>query len=138
MAVAANCSLRVMATGFNAPAGLTFDKSGNLYIANYMSNTIERISPDGMRTQFTSGTNLRGPIGLVADDAGNLYVANYNGGTVARINPAGVSTVIASQLKKPYYLTLDKHGNLYVSQQEDNSIIVITLSRNATTASKSP
>lgn len=92
-----------------------------------MTNSIERIAPDGSRTPFSTGINLRGPIGLIIDEPGNLYVANYNGGTVARINPAGVSTIIATGLRKPYYLTLDRDGNLYVSQQEDNSIVRITL-----------
>lgn len=127
--VLANTTLRVIATGFNAPAGLAFDRSGNLYVANFMTNTVDRIASDGSRTQFSSGVNLRGPIGLAVDELGNLYVANYNNGTVARINPAGVSTVIATNLRKPYYLTLDREGNLYVSQQEDNSIVRISLPR---------
>lgn len=132
--VMANSTLRVVATGFSAPAGLTFDRGGYLYVANYLTNSIDRIAPDGTRSQFSSGTNLRGPIGLVADDLGNIYVANYNGGTVAKINPAGVSTVVASGFKRPYYLTLDRDGNLYVSQQEDNSIVRITLPRPAAAA----
>jgi hypothetical protein len=126
-----NTSLRVIATGFSAPAGLAFDRTGNLYVANYLTNSIDRIAPDGTKAQFSSGSTLRGPIGLVTDDIGNVYVANYNGGTVAKINPAGVPTVIAQGFKKPYYLTLDRDGNLYVSQQEDNSIVRITLPRPA-------
>jgi hypothetical protein len=122
-----NSTLRVIANGFNAPSGLAFDRLGNLYVANYISDTIDRIGADGTRSQFAVGANLKGPIGLVADEAGNLYVANYNGGTVARISPAGISTVIATGFRKPYYLTLDVDGNLYVSQQEDNTVVRITL-----------
>lgn len=128
-AVLANSSARVIATGFSAPSGLTFDRNGNLYVANFNSNTVDRISSDGTRMQFSSGANLKGPIGLVADDAGNLYVANYSSGTVARITPAGISTIIGTGFKQPYYLTLDKEGNLFVSQQEDNSVVRLTLPR---------
>jgi virginiamycin B lyase len=131
-----NSTLRVVATGFKAPAGLCFDRNGYLYVANFLTNSIDRIATDGTRTEFSSGSNLRGPIGLVADDMGNAYVANYNGGTVAKINPAGVSSVVATGFKRPYYLTLDRDGNLYVSQQEDNSIVRITLPRPATAAVK--
>jgi DNA-binding beta-propeller fold protein YncE len=98
-------------------------------VANYQSNTIERLSSDGTRTTFSSGSNLKGPVGLTVDDSGNVYVANYLGGNVARINPAGVSSIVATGFKKPYYVTLDKEGNLYVSQQEDNSIVRIALPR---------
>ncbi|MBI2811837.1 MAG: hypothetical protein HYX67_13555, partial [Candidatus Melainabacteria bacterium] len=59
----------------------------------------------------------------------NVYVANYVAGTVVRISPAGISSVIASGFRKPYYLALDKEGNLFVSQQEDNSVVRITLPR---------
>lgn len=122
-----NSQLRVIATGFSAPSGLAFDRHGSLYVANYMTNSIDRIGPDGTRNTFCTGVNLRGPIGLVVDDANNLYVANYNSGTIVRVSPAGISGVIASGFRKPYYLTLDKDGNLYVSQQEDNSIVRIVL-----------
>lgn len=125
--VLANSAVRVIATGFHAPSGLTFDNQGNLYVANFNSNSVDRISRDGTRSTFATGGHLKGPIGLVADDGGNIYVANYSGGTVARITPAGISTIIATDFKKPYYLTLGPGGNLFVSQQEDNSIIRITL-----------
>lgn len=128
-AVLANTSVRVIATGFSAPSGLTFDRSGNLYVANYETNSVDRISADGTRTQFSSGAHLKGPIGLAADDSGNIYVANYESNTVARITPAGISTIIGTGFKRPYYLTLDREGNLFVSQQQDNSIARISLPR---------
>lgn len=130
--VLANSSVRVIATGFHAPSGLTFDSQGNLYVANFNANSVDRISRDGTRSIFASGGHLKGPIGLVADDGGNIYVANYSGGTVARITPAGISTVIATDFKKPYYLTLGPGGNLFVSQQEDNSVIRISLPQSIT------
>ena len=132
-AVLANSSVRVIATGFNAPAGLAFDRLGNLYVANFLSNSVDRISADGTRMQFSGGTNIKGPIGLVCDDTGNVYVANYNGNTVAHISPAGVSTIIGTGFKQPYYLTLDRDGNLFVSQQEDNTIVRITLPKTVVT-----
>jgi thioredoxin-like negative regulator of GroEL len=130
-AVLANCTVRVIATGFSAPAGLAFDKQGNLYVANFMSSTVDRVNVDGSRSQFSSGANLKGPIGLVVDGSNSLYVANYLSGTVARISPSGVSTIIATGFKKPYYLTLDKDGNLFVSQQEDNTVVRVTLPKAA-------
>jgi tetratricopeptide (TPR) repeat protein len=127
--ILANSTVRVIATGFSAPSGLAFDRTGNLYIANYASDTIDRISPDGTKATFSSGSNLKGPIGVAVDPTGNVYVANYKGGTIVRINPAGVSTVIATGFRKPYYLTMDDKGNLFVSQQADNSIVCLSLPR---------
>jgi Flp pilus assembly protein TadD len=129
--ILAGSTVRVIATGFSAPAGLAFDKQGNLYVANFMSSTVDRVNVDGSRSQFSSGANLKGPIGLVVDGSNSLYVANYLSGTVARISPSGVSTIIATGFKKPYYLTLDKDGNLFVSQQEDNTVVRVTLPKAA-------
>ena len=129
-------SVKLVANGFSAPAGLAFDKQGNLYIANFLSNTIDRISADGVRSQFSSGINIKGPIGLTVDDAGNVYVANYLGGFITRVNPAGISSVIATGFKKPYYLTLDRDGSLFVSQQEDNSVVRISFPKATAQATK--
>ena len=138
VALAPNTTIEVIANGFAAPSGISFDHQGNLYIANFLTSTIDRIAPNGTKTQFSTGINLKGPIGLVNDDDSNLYVANYLAGTVTKINPAGIAQIIVSGLKKPYYLTMDKQGNLFVSQQEDNSIVRINfagnnMSSNATT-----
>ncbi len=122
-----NSSISVVANGFSAPAGIAFDKQGNLYIANFLTSIIERIGADGARSQFSSGANIKGPIGLTVDDLGDVYVANWLSGTITRISPAGVSSVIVTGLKKPYYLTIDRDNNLFVSQQDDNSIVRITL-----------
>ncbi len=130
VAVIDNASVQVVANGFSAPSGLTFDRQGNLYVANFATNTIDRVAADGTKTQFSSGINLKGPIGLVSDDDSNIYVANYLAGTVTRINPAGIAQIIVSGLRKPYYLTRDKEGNLFVSQQEDNTIVRIKFSQN--------
>ncbi len=127
IALQPNSSISIVANGFSAPAGIAFDKQGNLYVANFLTSIIDRISADGLRSQFCSGVNLKGPIGLIVDDLGTVYVANYLSGTIARINPAGISSILASGLKKPYYLTLDRDNNLLVSQQDDNSIVRITL-----------
>ncbi len=133
-----NSQVRIIATGFNAPSGLTFDRLGNLYVANFLSNSVDRIAMDGTKTSFATGINLKGPIGLVCDESGNVYVANYIGGTIAKITPAGVATIIAAGFKKPYYLTLDKDGNLFVTQQEDNSIVRVTLPRSMAQRTPTP
>jgi len=138
VAILPDSTVQIIAKGFSAPSGLAFDKHGNLYVANFLSNTIDRLAADGTRSQFSMGVNLKGPIGLAVDDSGNVYVANYIGGFISRINPAGISSVIAKGFIKPYYLTLDSDGALFVSQQEDNSVARITLPKPAVTRAQLP
>jgi hypothetical protein len=42
-------------TGYNYPAGLAFDSSGNLYVSNLGNGTIEEFNANGVGTVFASG-----------------------------------------------------------------------------------
>jgi len=100
--------------GLSGPEGLAFDASGNLYVANYNSNTISKVTPAGVVTTFVS-TGLSQPTGLVFDASGILYVANWGSNTISKVTPSGVvSTFVSSGLFNPWGLAFDASGNLYV------------------------
>src|SRR5438132_456240 len=106
--VAPDGTVSTFATGFNDPHVLAFDKSGNLYVTNYMTDgTVSRVGPNGgVATPFA--TALHGPLGLAFDPSGNLYVANWDSGTVSRVGPnGGVATTFASGLHYPWGLAFE-------------------------------
>jgi sugar lactone lactonase YvrE len=91
----------LLASTFNAPDGLTFDASGNLYIADFSNNLIRMISGTTVST-FAGGLTVGGttpgsangtgttatfsqPIDLVADGSGNLFVADYANNLIREI-----------------------------------------------------
>jgi sugar lactone lactonase YvrE len=47
----------------NAPQGLAFDSAGNLYVASWGNNTVEKFTPDGVGSVFAS-TGLSLPTAL--------------------------------------------------------------------------
>jgi sugar lactone lactonase YvrE len=101
-------------TGLSLPQGLALDVAGNLYVANYGNNTIQKFTPDGVGSLFANTGS--GPQSLAFDQAGNLYVANYWGNTIEKFTPQGVGSVFASTgLSYPTGLTIDSAGNLYVA-----------------------
>src|SRR3954471_21704074 len=67
----------------NGPAGVAFDRAGNLYVANSSDGTIQRIMTNGTSSTFSSGLN--NPWAIAFDGAGNLYVANSGDSTIWRI-----------------------------------------------------
>jgi NAD(P)-dependent dehydrogenase (short-subunit alcohol dehydrogenase family) len=81
--------------GLDDPAGLAFDKAGNLYVANAANNTIEEFTPGGGGNVFAS-TGLSAPTGLAFDSAGNLYVANSGNNTIEKFTSSGVGSLFAS------------------------------------------
>jgi sugar lactone lactonase YvrE len=86
---------------FYGPAGLAFDKAGNLYVADMGNHRIRKISPKGEVTTFAgsgeegyangAGTEAQfyGPVGLAFDKAGNLYVADMGNHRIRKISPKG-------------------------------------------------
>jgi hypothetical protein len=65
--------------------GMAFDKSGNLYTAEWSAGRISRVEPNGKRTTFAS--DLFGPSGLAIDAESNIYVASYSRDEIYRFTP---------------------------------------------------
>ncbi|HEY2380237.1 MAG TPA: hypothetical protein VGK48_03545 [Terriglobia bacterium] len=86
--------------------GLTFDRSGNLYIADTSNSRIRLVTPDGTITTIAGNgssnytdsvpavsTGIGSPIDLFVDNAGNLY--ELDGTYVRKITPDGVIQTVA-------------------------------------------
>ncbi|MBI1858530.1 MAG: tetratricopeptide repeat protein [Candidatus Melainabacteria bacterium] len=118
----------VLSSDFMGPTGIAKDAKGNIYIANFSVDSIEKIYPDGTKEVFLDKVGIQGPVGLVFDDENNLYVANYRGGSVVKITPDKDVSVVLDDLNKPYYLLYDNETNkLLVTEQGKNSLIELDL-----------
>jgi trimeric autotransporter adhesin len=87
----------------NAPAGLTADPTGALYIADSGNNLVRKVYNGAIITVF----NTPGPTGVALDSTGMLYVAAASYfGTVVQPIP-GISSARD--------VTLDASGNIYLT-----------------------
>ncbi len=94
---------------FAVPTGLTFDASGNLYVADTGRATVSRIAPDGLLTRYAGlppggccfdGRPARegllsGPRGIAFDALGQMYISEWSGHRIRRIDTEGVIRTIA-------------------------------------------
>ena len=113
------------------PWGLSFDSTGNLYVAGNRVNDVFAPTLSSSSTGTTFGTNSDN-YGIVAN-GGRVYVANGSGdGSVAVYTTpvAGASTAafILTPGTSNYigYPSFDSAGNLYVPVPNDNKIYVYT------------
>ncbi len=134
------------------PAGLAFDKKGNLYIADRDNHRVRKVSARGIITTVagngTAGFSGDGgkatqaqlslPSGVAVDDDGNIFIADRSNNRVRVVDDDGIITTVAgngmdgykgdsgpateAQLSKPFGLALDKKGNLYIADRENNRV----------------
>src|SRR5437660_2528365 len=96
------------AASFGWPTGVATDSAGNVYVADFLYNTIRKITPEGVvstlagkpaATGSADGTGaaarFNGPGGVATDSAGNVYVADTDNSTIRKITPAGVVSTLA-------------------------------------------
>ena len=146
------------AASLNAPKGLVFDSSGNLYIADTNNNRIRQVNPNGIITTVvgtgvagstgdggpSSNAELNAPEGIAIDSAGNGYVTESSGHRVRMISPSGyISTVAgtgvagfsgdngpatAATINSPAGVAVDAAGNVFVSDRSNFRVRKITAS----------
>ena len=133
---------------FYIPEGLVLDSKGNLYVADTFNNMIRKISPAGIVTTIAGQTkkgaaNGKGkaasflhPDGLAVDKADNIYVADSGNNLIRKISPDGMVTTVAGSRNrgaengeakkatffKPMGVSIDKLGNIYVADFENNVV----------------
>jgi sugar lactone lactonase YvrE len=93
----------------NYPAGLTFDSTGNLYIADQNNNVVRIVSINGIITTFAGdgagsydgdggpaiSAGLSLPLSIAVDSSGNVYIADYANQVIRKVDSSGTITTIA-------------------------------------------
>jgi sugar lactone lactonase YvrE len=95
-------------TSVQGPVGLTFDRSGNLWVTTEGNefgpggDAILVFAPDG--TESTFATGLADPRGIAFDPSGDLFVAELKAaaaGDILKFTKNGSQTVFASNIGRP-------------------------------------
>jgi hypothetical protein len=145
---------------FNAPSGLAFSASGNLFVGDTGNNTIREITPGGVVSTiagvpgsggFSDGSAgsalFSAPLGIAVATNGTVFVADSRNHCIRQISGGVVSTFAGdpqvwgsadgtgtnAQFNGPLGLAFDSRGNLFVSDANNDTIRKITLSGVVTT-----
>jgi uncharacterized protein (TIGR03437 family) len=137
---------------FDTPAGMAYDASGNLYVADSRNHRIRKISPEGIVTTV-AGNALRGfsgdggrattaelntPSGVAVDHNGNLFIADTGNNRVRMVFPTGIigtlagngntayfgdgGSSVAAALNRPRGVAVDLDGAVYIADTGNGRI----------------
>ncbi len=139
-------------SALNNPEGLAMDGAGNLYIADYGSNRVRMVNPDGIITTVAgngkAGNATNGkpatsqtvtePTGVAVDSVGNLYITEWCVYYIRKVDANGILSTIAGNgqwgysgdggpalaagMAQAMSPILDANGNLYFADIDNNCI----------------
>jgi len=148
------------------PTGLAFDKSGNMFIADFANNRIREVTTSGtINTYVGNGTGgytgtllglglgslltaveLHHPASVAVDSAENVFFADQANNCIREVSPGllglyNINTVAGdtvtgykgdggaankAELNKPIGITLDRKDNIYIADEYNQRIRVVT------------
>jgi sugar lactone lactonase YvrE len=145
------------AAGLNQPAGVAIDKDGNLFVTEWGSHRIRKITPAGAVSEFAGtvfpglldgqGLNARffRPDGIVVDAFGSIYVTENGNHAVRQIRPDATVTTVAgtghagyldgpattAQFNAPGGIGIDTTGTWVIADTGNHRIRTIRFASNA-------
>jgi NHL repeat-containing protein len=109
----------------NSPAGVATDASGNVYVADFLNQRIQKFDSSGA-WQRAWGRNVvkDGGTGTVCTDAqaGNPATVCFEKCTVAADCQAGTSSALGGEMNAPVKVATDASGNVYVTDAGNDRI----------------
>jgi sugar lactone lactonase YvrE len=142
--------------GVNAVTGVAADAGGVIYIADKGNEKVRKISAAGLISTLAgngmagysgdggsaAAAELNNPNGVAVDNAGNVYIADQGNSRIRKVTPAGIISTIAgtgangyngdnmaataAQLYNPYAVAVDRAGNIYISDVDNDRIRKVT------------
>jgi serine/threonine protein kinase len=122
------------AARFIAPQGIAVDQNDTVYVAEFVNNTVRKITPDGTVSFFAGASapgsengrgaaaHFRNPWALAVDNSGNVYVSDNGNHAVRKISLDGSVITLSDAFTDPRGIALDAIGNIYVADIAKNVI----------------
>jgi sugar lactone lactonase YvrE len=145
-------------TSLDGPVGLAFDRTGNLWVADYTGGTLNEFTPAQLVasgapvpnvTISATGTALQHPEELAFDTEGNLWSTSAATSQVQEYSlaqltasgspvPAVTLTANGTSLDDPLGVAFDGSGNLWVSNSGNSTVVELARAQLAANGSPVP
>ncbi|HZQ50266.1 MAG TPA: fibronectin type III domain-containing protein [Candidatus Dormibacteraeota bacterium] len=138
------------------PAGLAFDPSGDLLIADAGNSTVRKVTPAGVISAFAGTSNtpglggdggaatsalLQAPNDVAIDAAGDVFIADSGNDRIRKVSAAGTITTFAgtvsgysgdgglataAKLNHPGGVAVDGSGDVFIGDTQNGAIRKVT------------
>jgi sugar lactone lactonase YvrE len=113
--------------GLASPEDLARDAAGNIYFTADTRGGLWRTDPFGRTTAVVGPRQgLPSTEGLALSPAGDLLVGDAPGHRVLKVAPDGRVSVLVKGIAKPESLAFDGKGDLYIADNRDNVLYLLT------------
>lgn len=120
---------------FAGPAGLAYDGSNFIYVADYGESRIQRVnlvqgqvetwagsSSAGFTNAQGSAAQFSSPAAVAVDAQGNVFVADFGNHAIRKIDPSRNVTTFATIAGRSMGVAVDGAGNVYASDLDNSQI----------------
>lgn len=77
-------------SGLGQPSGLEIDNDGNLFVMEPPIEQMTKITPNGNKSAFATGSSFNTASGITYDKSTNtFYVSNWSDGTISKVTSSG-------------------------------------------------
>jgi len=144
------------AAKLHIPGGIAISASGNIYVTDWASHCVRKISAVGIITtiagngtagntgdgDMATSAELNAPNGVTVDDSENIYISDNYANVIRKVNPEGIITTVAgngtegfsgddglptsAQMDRPNCVAFNPSGNMFIVDAFNNRIRKIT------------
>jgi streptogramin lyase len=110
----------------SGPAQIITGPDGNLWITTENKHQIDRLTPAGVLTQFSTGISS-GTLGITTGPGGDLWFTEFSTGKIGKITTGGAVVEFSlSPTSQPAEITAGADGNLWFTESAASKIGRIT------------
>ena len=88
--IAIDGEITIAVSDLAGPLDIDFDSMGNMYVANYNSGIITKITTEGKKSRFSNIINVNG---IVINKQDELFVTSFNDSVVYKVSASGESEI---------------------------------------------
>jgi class 3 adenylate cyclase/sugar lactone lactonase YvrE len=119
---------------FSSPTGVAVDASGNIYVVDSSTNTVQKLSSMGhflnrWGSPGSGNGQLKSPSAIAIDRQGNVYVADTGNNRIQEfasdgsfVAKWGTKGSLPGQFQSPGSVAVDAQGHIYVGDTDNHRI----------------